>query len=143
MGRATPAPSAFLGPCWAQVGAKLGPSWAKLGPSGPEVGPRWFQIGSKTGSKNMFDFEIHFSSIFDRFWEGFGRVLGAKLASKMHQKLDQDADQIFASFLIDLGTFFYQFCFEVGRPRNQKTLKNLRFFLAFLLFRPTCQQEAI
>ena len=52
----TSAPSGILGPCWAQVGTKLGPSWAKLGPSGPEVGPRWFHIGSKTDSKNMSDF---------------------------------------------------------------------------------------
>ena len=45
----------------------------------------------------------------------------------------QDADQIFAWILISLGTLFIEFCFEVGRPGDQKTLIFLRFFSFFII----------
>ena len=35
--------------------------------------------------------------------------------------------------MIGLGTLFCQFCFEVGRPGDQKTLKNHRFFSFFAI----------
>ena len=35
--------------------------------------------------------------------------------------------------MIDLGTLFIEFCFEVGRPGDQKTLISLRFFSFFAI----------
>ena len=56
-----------------------------------------------------------------------------QVGPKIHQKRDQDADQFFASFLIGLGTLFGRFCFEVGRPRDQKVLENLKIFSIFAI----------
>ena len=59
-----------------------------------------------------------------------------------NRKLHLNSDYFFAWFLIGLGTLFCQFCLEVRRPRDPKTLKNY-MFLQFFIFRPSCQQEAI
>ena len=71
---------------------------------------------------------------FVAIWCQLGSNLAAKtlpkstqVGSKIYQKINQDTDPNFLWFLIGLGTLFWQFCFEVGRPRDQKTLKNLRF----------------
>ena len=47
--------------------------------------------------------------------------------------MNQDADQIFARILIGLGTLFIEFCFQVGRPGDQKTLIFLRFLSFFTI----------
>ena len=80
----------------------------------------------------MIIFRLVVGSGFVAIWSQLGSNLAAKtlpkstqVGSKIHQKLDQDADQFFDLFLIGLESFFCQFGFEVGRPRNQKTINSV------------------
>ena len=72
---------------------------------------------------------------FVAIWCQLGSNLAAKtlpkstqVGSQINQNLHQDADNFFPWFLLGLGTLFCQFCFEVGGPRGQKTLKTNCFF---------------
>ena len=58
-------------------GGVLGGFWG-------HVGPKSHQKAIQNAFKIFIVFDVHFSSIFHRFWTGFGRVLGAMLASKRH-----------------------------------------------------------
>ena len=70
----------------------------------------------------------------------FGAILASKIlpkstpnGRKIDQKLHQDVDQFFDRLLMALGPIFGRFGLEVGRPRDQKTLKN-QWFLSIFAF---------
>ena len=116
----------YLGPKTAYLSKKPSKNTACGTPQGPES---W--TPNPTLSKMRYFFGRLFSSICCQL----GCNLEAKALPKIDpswfknsKKMHQDSDQFLISFLIGLGKLFDQFCLDVGRPRDPKTIKNLRRF---------------
>ena len=77
------------------LGSLLG-GWRDL------VGPKNHQKANQNASKILIDFDIHFSTFFDRLGSDFGGVLEANLASKMIPRCIKNCTPILSDFFIDL-----------------------------------------
>ena len=92
--------------------------------------------------KIFIDLEVHLSSIFHRFWLGFGRILEPSWLPKSIKNWIK----MLTKFLLEFWSVLERFLLNFASKLEGRETKKLWFslgFLAFLLFRPTCQQEAI
>ena len=129
-----------LGPKMAPRPLRTAKNHFRWPPPGSQDGAKIHPKSTWKPSKKQSFFLLVLGSDFIRIWPQLGSNLEAKIlpksiqvGPKIDQNLGQDVDHFFAWFLIALGTFFGQFCFEVGRLRGPKTLKNPRFLKVFAI----------
>ena len=84
-----------------------------MGGFSDHVGPKSHQKATQNACKILIDFDVHFSSIFRCFREGFGVQVGFKIHPKPLQeplKIHSKSHLVFACFFTSIfGRFFIDF----------------------------------